>query len=83
VKVARENGYDLDEGMLAIFGGKTYYGSDALSLISNLSGGDSLAQRLLSRLLRNPRRAHLLYPAMKLGRRLTLAALGRQKIFAK
>jgi hypothetical protein len=80
VKTAREKGYDLNEGMLAIYGDKTYYGSDALSLISILSGGDSLLQRALSRLLRNPHRSHFLYPAMKLGRNLTLAALGRERI---
>lgn len=79
VKTAREKGYDLNEGMLAIYGDKTYYGSDALSLISILSEGDSLFQRALSRLLRN-RRARFLYPAMKLGRNLTLAVLGRARI---
>lgn len=80
VKTARENGYDLNEGMLAIYGNKTYYGSDALSLISTISAGDTVLQRGLSRLFRNPRRAHLLYPAMKFGRRLILAVLGRPRI---
>src|SRR5262245_37223063 len=31
-------GFDLNEGMIAIFGGKIYYGADAVVLLSTLSG---------------------------------------------
>jgi hypothetical protein len=33
-----ELGYDLNEGMAAIYGGKVYYGKDAVVLISSLTG---------------------------------------------
>lgn len=80
VKALWARGLDLNEGMAAIYGGTLYYGSDALALISALTGERGLAQRLLSGLLRNPRRARLLYPTMKLGRRIALRALGRSDI---
>jgi predicted DCC family thiol-disulfide oxidoreductase YuxK len=80
VTSAERDGYDLDEGMLAIYGGKTYYGGDAVALISALSSTDGGIQALLSKLLGNPTRARLLYPIMKFGRNLALRALGRSKI---
>lgn len=73
-------GYDLNEGMAAIYGGTVYYGSDALALISGIVGDGGIARRALSLLLRDPGRARLLYPAMKTGRRLALRALGRKDL---
>jgi predicted DCC family thiol-disulfide oxidoreductase YuxK len=80
VKEARDKGYDLNEGMLAIYGDGIYYGSDALALISTLSSNDNFAQRVLSRILANPARARFLYPLMKAGRRIILLILGKPKI---
>jgi len=34
-----ELGYDLNEGMAAIYGGKVYYGSDAVVLLSPMTNG--------------------------------------------
>ena len=73
-------GYDLNEGMAVLYGDAVYYGSDALALISAVTDERGLPQRLLSALLRSPRRARLLYPAMKAGRRATLRMLGRSDI---
>lgn len=73
-------GYDLNEGMMAIYGGTTYYGSDALSLISALSSKQGVGQRMMGKLLGNPKRAKLLYPSMKFGRRIVLRMLGRPDI---
>ncbi len=70
-------GYDLNEGMVVRHGADLYYGPDALVLLSRLSDDRGVASRLLARLLRSPGRARLLYPAMKLGRRVTLLMLGR------
>jgi len=80
VASAERDGYDLDEGMLAIYGGKTYYGGDAVALISTLSSNEGRVQSLISKLLGNPTRARLLYPILKCGRNLALRALGRSKI---
>lgn len=73
-------GYDLNEGMVVRHGRTLYYGADALVLLSSLSADGTVLSRGLSRLLRSPARARLLYPAMKLGRRATLTLLGRALI---
>jgi predicted DCC family thiol-disulfide oxidoreductase YuxK len=72
-----DHGYDLNEGMAAIFGGRTYHGSDAVILISSLSGERSWVGRSIAALLARPGRARLFYPVMKLGRRIVLKALGK------
>jgi predicted DCC family thiol-disulfide oxidoreductase YuxK len=79
-KTMSREGYDLNEGMIVLFADTTYYGADAVSLISTLSDDSNVFSKLLSRLLKDPRRAKLLYPWMKAGRRLTLMLLGRKAI---
>jgi hypothetical protein len=66
--------------MVVRHGQTLYYGPDALVLLSTLSEDRGVVGRTLARLLRDPSRARLLYPVMKLGRRATLALLGRKLI---
>ena len=75
-----ELGYDLNEGMAAIYGGKIYYGSDAVVLLSSMTNGRGWAGRFLAVLLRRPARARFLYPYMKVGRRFALKILGKPLI---
>ena len=75
-----ELGYDLNEGMAAIYGGTVYFGSDAVVLISTLTHKAGPAARVLAALLRDPRRAKRLYPVMRVGRRIALRLLGRPEI---
>jgi len=77
VKAIVRQGYDLNEGMAVIFGDSVYYGEDAITFISSLTNSRNWAGRLLSKLLRNPDRAAVIYPIMKLGRRVTLKVLGK------
>jgi predicted DCC family thiol-disulfide oxidoreductase YuxK len=70
-------GYDLNEGMAAVYGGKVYYGKDAVVLISSLEGDRDWMGRVIAMSLRNPTRAAFLYPLMKLGRRIALRMLGK------
>jgi predicted DCC family thiol-disulfide oxidoreductase YuxK len=72
----QSKGYDLNEGMAALYGDKVYYGADAVSLISLLAGDGNWGAKSLARLLRNSRRARFLYPLMKVGRRFVLRVLG-------
>jgi predicted DCC family thiol-disulfide oxidoreductase YuxK len=67
--------YDLDEGMLARWNGRWYWGPDAMLVISQISGSAPLAA-----LMRNPRASRLAYPVLRAGRNLTLRLLGRSKI---
>lgn len=80
VRSLSERGYDLNEGMAAIYGGKIYHGSDAVVLISSMTEVRGRSGRIIAKLLGNPTRAKVLYPLLKAGRRLVLAALGRTKI---
>jgi predicted DCC family thiol-disulfide oxidoreductase YuxK len=75
VRAVVRQGYDLNEGMAVVFGGAVYHGKDAVTFIASLTNSRSWAGRLLSKLLRNPTIAAMLYPIMKLGRRITLKAL--------
>jgi len=79
-KELAERGYDLNEGMVAIYGGKVYYGSDAVILISSVTNAETWLARLVAWLLRSPGRAKFLYPYMKFGRRVTLRILGKPLI---
>ncbi len=75
VKAVQRDGYDLNEGMVAIYGARTYYGGEAVALISRLGSGG-----ILSRIFGDDSRSRLMYPAMKMGRNIALRLLGRSKI---
>jgi hypothetical protein len=76
VDMLSARGFDLNEGMAVLFGGKVYHGNDALVFISSMTHSLPLASKLLALLLRNKTRAMIIYPIMKLGRRVTLRLLG-------
>ena len=77
-----ELGYDLNEGMAAIYGGKVYFGNDAVVLISSLAGDRDWMGRVIAMSLRSPTRAAFLYPLMKLGRRIALRMLGKPLLWS-
>jgi len=82
VRLIQERGFDLNEGMIVVFGGRIYYGADAVVVLSTLSGNRGLFAKLLSRFFKDPTRAHKLYPYLKTGRHLALRLLGRSQISA-
>ncbi len=73
-------GYDLNAGMLFVQRGRVYYGDEAVHVLALLSRDDSMFSRLNIRLFSNRKSATLLYPLLKLGRRLTLVARGRKQL---
>ena len=75
-----ELGYDLNEGMAALYGGTIYYGSDVVVLLSSLSNERGWLGRSLAALLRHPARARFFYPYLKIGRRIVLKILGKPLI---
>ncbi len=76
----RAASYDLDEGMLARFRGKDYFGADCVQLLSELSNREGLANRMTSAVLGRRATARVLYPVLRLGRNMTLRVLGRKPI---
>lgn len=78
--IKRETGLDVNIGMLAIYGDQVYSGADAIHFISLVSSASGIANRVVGRVFRSGRVAHALYPALRLGRNMTLRLLGRQPL---
>jgi predicted DCC family thiol-disulfide oxidoreductase YuxK len=76
----QEHGLDLNEGMLALYGGQAYYGHEAMTLLSSLSSRSGLLNRAVASVFRSKLLARTLYPLLKLGRAAALFTLGRGKI---
>ncbi|OHV72773.1 DCC1-like thiol-disulfide oxidoreductase family protein [Ensifer sp. LCM 4579] len=73
-------GYDLNEGMLFVFDDRVYHGDEAVNLLAILSSPSSLFGWLNRAILSSRLAARLIYPALKLGRRITLRLRGRPLI---
>lgn len=75
-RIAALGAVDLNAGMVVHHGGRLWHGAEAMHLLSILSerGGP------LRALMRNPRRAALIYPALRTGRGLVLRLMGRRPI---
>ncbi len=73
-------GFDLDKGMVFKFGGRHYFGADAINAMSMLSSRVGLFNRLCAVLFRSPGRAAAWYPFMRLGRKGALRLLGRSDL---
>lgn len=63
---------DLNEGMVVDLDGAVHHGAEAISLLSRLSGRPGP--------LSSPTIARLVYPGLRLGRRVALRLLGRKQI---
>ena len=76
VAALQRAGLSLDDGMVLRRGDLVWRGADAMWMLSTLSepGG------VLRTIMRSPRRARLLYPLLRTGRRLVLRILGRRPI---
>ena len=74
------DGYDLNEGMLFVYRDTVYHGADAVHMLASLSSESGVLNRLNARVFSSKRAAGLLYPFLKLGRRLTLMVRGRTLI---
>ena len=73
-------GYDLNDGMVVEYAGRIHHGADGLTLLALLSTGAGGFNRFNAAVFRSAAASKLLYPALRLGRNLTLRALGRRKI---
>lgn len=80
VDAASKAGFDLNEGMIFRYGGRYYYGADAIQMLSMMSGNSGWLNRINAALFRSPARADMLYPILRAGRTVTLRLLGRSKL---
>lgn len=73
-------GFDLNDGMAAVYRGQIYHGHHCLNLIAGLTTASGPFNRLNALIFRNKRTSQFLYPLLRAGRNATLRALGRSKI---
>lgn len=67
-----QQGYDLNAGMLVDLNNQVYAGADAMQVLASCSSGSDYFNRLHYAIFSRRRLAVLLYPLLKLGRRITL-----------
>ncbi len=80
VAALREQGFDLNEGMAVIHDGHIHYGADAMHFLALTTTRSDAFNRASAFVFSKRWLSRLLYPALKLGRRATLTALGRKPI---
>ena len=76
----RRAGYDLDEGMILRYGGRTYHGADCITMLAMLSTPVGPVNRVSAAIFRSPTASRLLYPVLRTGRNAVLRLLGRARI---
>ncbi|MEM9318085.1 MAG: DCC1-like thiol-disulfide oxidoreductase family protein [Pseudomonadota bacterium] len=80
VIAAREEGFELDKGMVLRLDDATYHGSAAISALAMLTTPNSVFNRINATVFRSPTFAKLVYPILVFGRNSLLWLLGRQKL---
>jgi predicted DCC family thiol-disulfide oxidoreductase YuxK len=73
-------GLDLNEGMIFVHKGTVYHGADAVSALALLSTRSSVFNVFNRAILSNRTTARLIYPALRLGRNITLKVRGRHQM---
>ena len=76
----RSRGYEINDGMIAIWDGKYYYGPDSVALMSMLSADRGAFAWMNRKMFGNPRTAARIYPWMVKGRKAALKLMGRELI---
>ncbi|MEM6464198.1 MAG: DCC1-like thiol-disulfide oxidoreductase family protein [Pseudomonadota bacterium] len=80
VEDAVARGFDLDEGMVLVVGGKYYHGADCLNRLALMSSRSDLFNRINFFLFRSPLISRLSYPVLRAGRNLVLRLMGRPRL---
>ena len=73
-------GLDIDQGMVLLIGNNTYYGSDAIYMLSLLSSRSGIFNRLNYHLFKSRRVAKVLYPLLRGCRNMLLKLMRKRKI---
>jgi predicted DCC family thiol-disulfide oxidoreductase YuxK len=80
VEAFREAGVSLNDGTAVIHRGEIYWGDKAINWLALMSSSSGIFNRLNGWIFASPRLSRLLYPVLRTGRNLTLAALGRSRL---
>jgi predicted DCC family thiol-disulfide oxidoreductase YuxK len=80
IKPYWDAGYDLNEGMIFAYQGRTYFGDEAVNMMALLSSDSSLFNRLNRLMLSNRQVAAFAYPILRFGRNMTLKVRGQKKL---
>jgi len=77
-RIARyqQQGFDLDQGMLVILGDVVHSGADAMHVLASCSTPSAGFNRLNAWIFASRFRCALLYPLLRVGRRIVLLILG-------
>lgn len=78
IKRLWQDGYDLNQGMVFVHRGRVFHGAEAVQVLASFSSSSGPFNRLNAAIFNSASMAKLLYPALKLGRRLTLKLRGRR-----
>lgn len=73
-------GFEINDGMVAIWQGQYYYGPDSVNLLSMLSSEKGAFAAMNRALFRNRKTAAAVYPWLVRGRKLVLKIMGRKLI---
>lgn len=80
VERVRNEGFDLDDGMIMLYRGDTFHGAECMHMLSRLSTSRSIMGRALHLLTRSRWVATIVYPVLRFGRNLALRILGRRRL---
>jgi predicted DCC family thiol-disulfide oxidoreductase YuxK len=80
VQMIKDRGFDIDAGMVVLFGGRIYWGPEAMNILAILGSGGTAFNALNRILFRHLGLARALYPVLVRGRILVLRILGRRLI---
>jgi predicted DCC family thiol-disulfide oxidoreductase YuxK len=80
VRLIRQRGLRLDDGMALVEGDVIYHGADSIHALANRGTSRSTFSRLNRALFKSRSVSTALYPVLRAGRNLTLKLLGRRKL---
>ena len=76
----REEGLELNDGMLLVLNDQIYYGEEAIHVLAMASTQSDWLNRLNASIFRSRLASKLIYPVLRAGRNLTLRVLGNSKL---
>lgn len=80
LKTLKAAGFDSNEGLVVRHGTQLLHGAEAMQLLALLFQRRGMLRGMLRAIMWPPRRARMVYPLLKAGRRLTLAFLDRRML---